>query len=285
MNDLSGSNPDPPHSSAWDGDANAKASSPPTDMERDYTPESYDPNNGSSHKRQKHTHEAVDRPPTPPSSASTASPASLTPSQERDKELADIDNFTRRSEEEKRILKIIVKACYAEALRSDPTRSFKKELAWAYSFKGPFHPHDLTRWYQAYGCDVLDAEFDFNEPIVGSEQESGDKGAGSGKGNLTEENVARLDPKVKERVIGSVGVEGYEEDDKVEIVSEGRRMGEMAKERLACLGALMKDGEVWPVDVNEREDGGKEVDEKAGMENPIHESGNHMREMGSISCY
>lgn len=176
-------------------------------------------------------------------------------------------------------MKIIVNACYTEALRSDPTRSFKKELAWAYSFKGPFDPHNLTRWYQAHGRDVLDAEFDFNEPIVGSEQESGDKGAGSGKGNLTEENVARLDLKVKERVVGSIGVEGYKEDDRVEIVSEGRGMGEMAEERLACLGALMEDGENGPVNGNEQEDG-----ENAGKEEPIHEDGNHMGETGSISC-
>ena len=276
--DLSGFN-SYPQGSVWDGDANTEASSPPSNMERDRMPESRGQSNRSSYKRQKYTHEPVDHPPTPPSSASAVS---LAPSQEREEDLGNIDTQDWMSEEEKRLLKMKVQGRYAEALRSDPTRSFKKELEWAYSLAGgPID--DVTRWSQAYGYDVPDAEFDFREPIVGSEQEPGDKGAGAGKGDLTEEKVSRLASKVKERVVGSVGVEGYEEDDRVEILSERHSMGWMAEERLACLGALMEDGELGTVDLNASHDDGKAVDETAGVGEAMHEGGNHMAEKGPIS--
>ena len=262
-----------------DGEANALASSPLSKLKHDHILESYGHKDGSSHKRQKYTHEAMDHPPTPPYSASAASP---TPSQERDEDLANIDEYSWMSEGEKRMLKIKIQGRYLEGLRSDPTRSFKEELAWAHSLAGgPID--DTARWFQAYGYDVHGAEFNFDEPIVGSEQEPGDMGAGAGKGSLTEEAVARLASKAKERVVGSVDVEGSEEDDRVEVVSEKHEMGGMAEERMACLGVLMEEGEVGPFYVNASEDDGKAGGEKPKGTELIREGGHHTRGDGPIS--
>lgn len=243
-------------------EADALASPPYPAMKRHYTPKGDGHEDGSSRKRTKRTHEMMDQPPTPPKSSS---PASVTPSQERDNSLALVDQCAWLSEAEKRIRSTKIHALHAERLRSDPTGWFKKELAWARSLAGG-PVTDITRWHQAHGYDVLDAEFDFDEPILGSEQESGDNGAGAGKGDLTEEKVGQLASKVKERVVGSVAFMGQKEDDRVELVSQGKGMGMdiggMAGERMAVLGVLMEgEGE-------EVRDGGRQESGSSALVQP-----------------